>query len=50
MIDNINDEINDQTQAMIDNIQSFIFNLLPMAPVGFKETLDGWLPPVSSAG
>ena len=24
--------------------------ILPMAPVGFMETLDGWPPPVSSAG
>ena len=28
----------------------FFFYLLPMAPVAFKETLDGWPPPVSSAG
>ena len=27
-----------------------LFNLLPMAPVGFRETLDGWPPPISSAG
>ena len=24
--------------------------LLPIAPVGLRETLDGWPPPVSSAG
>ena len=24
--------------------------LLPMALVGFKETLDGWPPPISGAG
>ena len=28
----------------------FLFIYLPMAPVGFRETLDGWPPPVSSAG
>ena len=32
-------------------IYLFIFYILfPVAPVGFKETLDGWPPPVSSAG
>ena len=24
--------------------------LFPIAPLGLRETLDGWLPPVSSAG
>ena len=28
----------------------FFFNLLPMALVGFKESLDGWPPLVSSGG
>ena len=31
-------------------IYLFFFYLLPVAPVGFKETLDGWPPPISSVG
>ena len=31
-------------------IYFFFLILLPIAPVGFRETLDGWPLPVSSAG
>ena len=31
-------------------IYLFISCLLPIMPVGLRETLDGWPPPVSSAG
>ena len=37
----------------LDHVKTILFlsfYLLPMAPVGFKETLDGWPPPVSRAG
>ena len=30
--------------------REIFFFLLPIAPVGLRETLDGWPPPVSSAG